>query len=96
MTLLEAFEQTKKKWEWIIEHNPDDWAASPEWCGFCVYSKKLGTNPLLSYCEACPIAKTTGGKDCSDTPFYMDENLENALLEYDFLHYVALSEGIIE
>lgn len=93
MTLLEAFKQTKKKWEWIIENSPDCWA-SPITCGFCEYVDELGAE--FFDCFTCPIEKVAGRGGCRDTPFRMEQNLENALLEYDFLHYVALSEGIIE
>lgn len=97
MTLLKAFEQTKRGWEWIIENSPDDWDDSPVRCGFCTYSiKQREKNPDLEVCEVCPIYQITGVIMCIETPFAMRSSLENALLEYDFIHHVAYATGILK
>lgn len=87
MTKLQAFEQTVKKWKDIIENHPNDWRDTPELCGFCQKCR---------VCEECPIFEVTGYISCIDTPFRLSNNLQNALLEYDFIHHVAYATGILK
>lgn len=95
MTKLDAYKQTKKKWEWIIENSPNNWGhPSAPGCGFCEYAFE-GVLAFSLACVRCPVYSITRKISCEDTPYHMKNNLKNALIEYDFLNFVALSEGII-
>lgn len=94
MTLLQALRQTRAKWEDIIVNRPD-WWISDIGCGFCEYSKEENKKKWIGFCHYCPICEMTGHA-CWGTPFILSSNLENALLEYDFIHHVAYATGILK